>query len=150
MMRKWGSMEQTLEGMDTVELLLGDGSVYSHKGRIESISGVVDRNTGTVALRAVFDNPKRLRLRGSSGNIRITESLTHVMVIPQSATVRVQDKYHVYKVVDGMAVSAQITVSPDNNGTEYIVLSGLKEGDVIVSDGVGVLREGMRVTVNNQ
>ena len=145
MMREWGSMEQTLNNMSNVELVLGDGSVYQHKGLIESISGVVDRNTGSVALRAVFDNPEKLLLSGSSGNIRINNENSEVIVIPQSATVRIQDRYLVYKVVDGKAQSSQISVSASNSGNEYIALSGLIEGDVIIADGVGLVREGMTI-----
>ena len=145
MMRQWGSMEETLKNMDEVELVLGDESIYPTKGKIESISGVVDRNTGSVAMRAVFDNSNRLLLSGSSGNVQITQLHNDVIVIPQAATVKIQDKYLVYKVEDGKAVSAQIQVANNNNGTEYIVLSGLKEGDVIVADGVGLVREGMDI-----
>ena len=149
MMREWGSMEKTIENMDEIELMLGDGSVYDKKGQIESISGVVDRNTGSVALRAVFDNPDKLLLSGSSGNVLITTKNENVIVIPQSATSKIQDRYLVYKVIDGKAQSAQIIVANENNGKEYIVLSGLNEGDVIVADGVGVLREGMVITTSN-
>ena len=145
LMRQWGSMEQTLKNMDKVELLLGNGSLYPHKGTVESISGVVDRNTGAVSLRAVFDNSERLLLSGSSGNVQITAKHQDVVVIPQAATLKIQDRYLVYKVVDGSAQSARIEVAPSNNGTEYIVLSGIAKGDVIVADGVGLVREGMDI-----
>ena len=149
LIREWGSMENTLQNMDEIELILADGSIYDKKGRIESMSGVVDRHTGSVALRAVFDNPDRLLLSGSSGNVLITTENNQVTVIPQSATTKIQDKYLVYKVVDGKAQSAQITVANDNNGKDYIVLSGLNEGDMIVADGVGIVREGMSITTSN-
>ena len=151
MLRQWGSMEKTLENMDEVELVLGDGSLYHQKGQIESISGVVDRNTGAVALRAVFDNADKLLLSGSTGSVQITNANNQVIVIPQSATVKLQDKYLVYKVVDGKAQSAQITVDVNNNGKDYIVLSGLNDGDTIIADGVGLVREGMDIkTAINQ
>ncbi len=145
MMREWGTMEETLRNMDEVELLLGDGSLYARKGKVESISGIVDRKTGSVALRAVFDNTDKLLLSGSMGNIQITNQNNDVVAIPQSATVKIQDKYLVYKVLDGKAQSAQISVAPSNNGIDYIVLSGLAAGDVIVADGVGLVREGMEI-----
>ena len=145
MLRGWGSMQTMLENMDEVELLLGDGSLYPCKGKVESMSGVVNRNTGTVALRAVFDNAERILLSGSSGNIQITTEHSDALVIPQAATLKIQDKYLVYKVVDGKAQSAQITISPANNGKEYIVLTGITEGDTIVADGVGLVREGMEI-----
>ena len=145
LLRQWGSMEQTLANMEEVELILNDGSLYPKKGKVESISGVIDRNTGSVSVRAVFDNAERLLLSGSSGNVQINGIWEDVIVIPQSATVKVQDKYLVYKVTDGIARSEKVEVLPDNNGTEYIVLSGLNTGDVIVADGTGLIREGMEI-----
>ena len=67
------------------------------------------------------------------------------MVIPQSATIRLQDRILVYKVIDGKAQSALVTVAPVNNGREYIVLNGLNIGDEIVADGAGLVREGMEI-----
>ena len=66
-------------------------------------------------------------------------------MIPQGATVQMQDKTLVYKVVDGKAVSSIITVASINDGREYVVFGGLKIGDEIVSEGAGLLREGMQV-----
>lgn len=70
------------------------------------------------------------------------------IVIPQEVTFRIQEKVLVYKVVDGKAVSTVIQVSPLDNGREYIVTDGLEEGTEIVSGGVGLLREGTIVKVN--
>jgi len=67
------------------------------------------------------------------------------IVIPQAATVQMQDKTLVYKVVDGKAVSTLITVSPLSDGQEYVVLSGLEAGDVIIAEGAGLIREGTQV-----
>ena len=68
-----------------------------------------------------------------------------INVIPQTATVRMQDKTIVYKVVDGKTVSTLITVAGINDGREYVVLDGLKAGDEIVSEGAGLVREGTQV-----
>ena len=67
------------------------------------------------------------------------------IAIPQTATVKMQDKTVVYKVVDGKAVSTLITVAENNDGREYVVLDGLKAGDEIVSEGAGLVREGTQV-----
>lgn len=68
-----------------------------------------------------------------------------VIVIPQSATVTLQDKLIVYRVVSGKAVSTAVSVAPYNDGRTYIVLSGLKPGDEIVADGAGLVQEGMAI-----
>lgn len=127
------------------QLLLNDGSVYEEKGKIESVSGVIDKETGTVGVRAVFPNASRLLHSGASGNVLIPSVYKKCIVIPQGATVQLQDKILAYKVVDGKAVSTLIKVAPVNDGKEYIVLDGLKAGDEIVADGAGMIREGTQV-----
>lgn len=82
---------------------------------------------------------------GASGSVLVPNSYKGVIVIPQEATVAMQDKISVYKVVDGKATSTLITVAAINDGREYIVLDGLKVGDEIVSQGAGLLREGTQV-----
>lgn len=143
--RRYGSKGAALENLPEVELQLNDRSMYSHKGRIESISGVVDRTTGTVGLRAVFPNPDGLLFSGTSGSIQLQSGRQGVLVIPQSATFEVQDRTFVYKVVDGKASASPVRVSRVNGGQEYIVEEGLHEGDMIVTEGVGLLREGTPV-----
>lgn len=145
LVRQYGSMEEALKNMPEVELKLNDNSIYEKKGKIESISGVIDRQTGTVVARAVFPNESRVLHSGASGTILVPSSYHECIVIPQGATVQMQDKTLVYKVVDGKAVSSIITVASINDGREYVVLSGLKIGDEIISEGAGLLREGMQV-----
>ena len=69
------------------------------------------------------------------------------LIIPQAATSELQDKIFVYKVVDGKAVSVPIKVEKLDNGIDYIVRSGLQAGDVIVSEGIGLLQDGMEIVV---
>ncbi|MFV0396398.1 MAG: efflux RND transporter periplasmic adaptor subunit [Bacteroidales bacterium] len=144
--RKYGSKAKALETMPEVELLLNDNSVYPEKGKIETISGVIDRSTGSVSLRAVFPNKEGLLFSGSSGNVVINTDRTDCIVIPQSATFEIQDKTFVYKIIDGKASSSEVNVSRVNGGKEFIVEEGLNEGDLIVAEGVGLLREGTPVT----
>ena len=145
LMREWGSLKAMLEHLDQVELELSDGSLYPYKGKVESMSGVIDQNTGSILLRAMFKNPDRMLMSGATGNVLIRSVERNCMVIPQSATVRLQDKYMVYKVVHGIAESAQISVATENDGKHFRVLSGLLEGDCIVADGAGLVRAGMRI-----
>lgn len=145
LMRQYGSKEEVLSQMPEVSLLLNDGSAYAHKGRVESISGVVDRSTGTASLRAVFPNPEGLLLSGTSGNVVLTNALKDCLVIPQAATFEVQDQAYVYKVVDGKASASPVKVTRVDGGQEYIVEQGLQSGDRIVAEGVGLLREGMPI-----
>ena len=143
--RQYGDMDEALKNMPEVELHLNDNSVYDKKGVIESISGVIDRQTGTVVARVVFPNESRLLHSGASGTVVVPSIYKDCIAIPQTATVRMQDKTIVYKVVDGKAVSTLITVAGINDGREYVVLSGLKAGDEIVSEGAGLVREARKL-----
>lgn len=143
--RQYGSMEKALAAMPAIQLRLSDGSVYSEPGRIETVSGVIDPTTGSVSLRAVFPNKGRLLHSGGSGNVIVPYNREDCIVVPQAATFEVQDKVFVYKVVDGVAKATPIAVAQVDNGKEYIVDSGLSVGDVIVAEGVGLMREGTPV-----
>lgn len=145
MTRRYGSKDKALAEMPAIILQLNDRSAYPERGKIETISGVIDTSTGTVSLRAVFPNKDGLLTSGGSGNVVIPVQKQNCIVVPQAATYQVQDKVFVYKVVDGKAQSAPIQVTRVNGGQEYIVDDGLKVGDIIVAEGVGLLREGTPV-----
>lgn len=148
--RQYGSIANTLKNMPDVQLVLNDGSVYDQTGRIESISGVIDTSTGSVQLRAAFPNKNGLLHSGGAGSVIVPNIHKDCVVVPQSATFELQDKIYVYKIEDGKASSAMIDVEKINNGREYIVKSGLTPGDVIVAEGVGLLREGTPIVVKGQ
>lgn len=143
--RRYGSKDKALAEMPAVSLQLNDRSTYPQEGKIETISGVIDTSTGTVSLRAVFPNKDGLLTSGGSGNVIVPLKKENCIVIPQAATYELQDKVFVYKVVDGKAQSAPVQVTRVNGGQEYIVENGLQVGDVIVVEGVGLLREGTPV-----
>lgn len=144
---EYGSLDSIVLNMPEVELQLNNGVIYAEAGKIESISGVIENNTGAVSMRAVFPNSSRKLLSGGSGNLRMPDMRADVIVIPKSATYELQDKVCVYTIVDGKAKSTIITIAQNSNDTEYIVEGGLKVGDIIIADGVGLVRNG---TIINQ
>ena len=148
--RQYGSIANTLKNMPDVQLVLNDGSVYDRTGRIESISGIIDTSTGSVQLRAVFPNADGLLHSGGAGSVIVPNIHKDCVVVPQVATFELQNKVYVYKVEDGKAASSMIDVEKINNGREYIVKSGLTPGDVIVAEGVGLLREGTPIVAKGQ
>ena len=139
--RQHGELENALQELPPVELQLSDGTIYAEKGRIEAISGIIDPTTGSVTLRAKFPNKNRLLLSGGSGTIILPHRQEGCVVIPQHATFEVQDKVYAYKVENGVAKAKIIGVFEISNGKEYIVESGLIEGDTIVVEGIGILRD---------
>lgn len=123
----------------TVSILLGlaDGSTYEKEGTIEFVDNKVDETTGTVTLRAVFENPDELLVPGDYVNVTIrVNSPQKVMLIPQSATkTDVGTGYYVWTVKDGKAVKKDIVVN-NNYENNWIVESGLAEDDIVVINGI--------------
>lgn len=115
-------------------------------GVIDAVSGTVDARTGTIRVRARIPNRDKILYDGSTGTVLVSSEKTDCIVIPQTAAYEIQNRTFVYKVVDGRAVSASVEVEDIGNGREYIVLSGLKAGDKIVTEGAGLLREGTEIT----
>lgn len=112
--------------------------------------GVVDASTGTVSVRAAFPNKNGLLHSGSSGNVVVPSVYKDGIIIPRAATYEVQDKVFVYKVVDGKTHSTQVSVERVDGGQDYIVTTGLAIGDEIVTEGVGLLQDGMPITKKKQ
>ena len=151
LLREYGSPDSLIRRMPSISLQLNDGTLYGGKGRIESISGVINRQTGTVSVRSVFSNEDRLLLSGGIGNIIIPHRDNAAIVIPQTATTELQDKILAYKVAkDNTVSSVEIKVEKLNDGKQYIVRSGLAAGDVIVAEGVGTLRDGVQITIKDE
>lgn len=143
---QYGSLDQALASFPEVSLELNDGSTYAQKGKVDVISGIIDKTTGTVSLRAIFSNPDKRLMSGGSANIIVPYDRTQCIVIPQGGTYEIQNRIFAFKVIDGKAVSTPIEVFEINNGTEYIVEKGLQAGDVIVSEGAGLLKDGTIVS----
>ena len=150
MVQQYGSLNTAIRQMPEVELVMSNGQVYEHKGKINAISGTISESTGAVSLRAVFNNRNHLLRNGGSGTIIIPSELNDCIVIPQSATYELQDRIFVYRVIDGKASSTEILVSPQNNGVEYIVEKGLEVGDIIVAEGAGLIKEGAVIKSRNE
>ena len=148
--RQYGSLDKVLSSFPDVSLRLNDGTIYEHTGKIDVISGIIDKTTGAVSLRAKFDNRDGRLMSGGQANVIVPYDRPGSIVIPQEATYEIQNRIFAYKVVDGIARSTAIEVFAINDGREYIVESGLEEGDVIVSEGAGLLKDGTRVTNRQQ
>ena len=148
LLRQYGSHDEVIRQMPPVRLQLNDGSLYDGQGHVESISGIINRKTGTVSVRSIFDNTNRTLLSGGIGNVIIPHREDSVIVIPQTATTELQNKILAYKVAeDGCVHSCELTVEKLNDGKDYIVRSGLAVGDVIVTEGTGLLRDGIQIDI---
>jgi membrane fusion protein (multidrug efflux system) len=124
------------------------GKELSQKGRIDAVSGNVDELTGSFIIRASFENSDDLFRNGSNGTIILPYELKDAIVIPQEATYDILNKQFVYKVVDGVTKACEIKVFRYDDGQDYVVTEGLKPGDVIIAEGAGMVKDGMRIKVN--
>lgn len=147
LIRQYGSTDKAIEALPDVSLYLNDGSLYEHAGRIESVSGVLDAQTGSVSLRAVFSNPSGLLHSGGAGNVGLVDRRKSALTIPQAATYEIQNKVFAYRLVKGRAVSTPVKVSPVSERKIYVVESGLKQGDTIIAEGVNMISDGSAITV---
>jgi membrane fusion protein (multidrug efflux system) len=128
-----------------VELILPDGSTYTYKGKLENASGNFDRLTGSMQLKAIFQNPDKLLRAGGTARVKIHQSVEDVIKLPKTAVKDIQDKFFVYKLnSQNKVVMSPIEIS---GGTisDYFVSSGVKAGDKIAINRIDVLTEGALV-----
>ena len=142
------TLSQAVDSLPEVSLQLATGSIYPYKGKITAISGVIDPTTGSAQAKAIFPNPDGMLHSGNTGNILMPIVHNSTIEIPQNATFEIQDMKFVYVVGDSAKVhSRPITVASENDGKKYIVTSGLKPGEMIVTEGVGIsVADGMTIT----
>lgn len=144
--REKGSSEAARLSLPDVTLILADGTVYGELGKVTSFSGVIDPTTGSLQMRATFANPNSLLRSGATGVLQFPVRQENAIVIPQKASYAIQDKRFVYVVgKDNKVQNTEITVLEQNDGTNFVVTSGLKVGDRLVVEGVNKLKNGMEI-----
>ena len=137
---------RNMANLPDVTFVMKNGTEYPIKGRISTLTGVVNATTGSLACKATFPNPNGILYSGIQGTVVLPYSHHDVMVIPQTAVVRLQDKSLVYRVKsDSTATAVTVITSDVGNGKDVIVTEGLNVGDRIVTVGANNLQEGQRV-----
>ena len=141
-----GNTAEALKMFPDVTFIMKNGTEYEHKGRISSATGVVNATTGTIACKATFPNPEGKLYSGIQGTVVMPSAKQGVIVIPQVAVLRLQDKSLVYKVkADSTATAVTVTTQDAGNGQDFIITSGLNIGDKIVTVGANNVQEGEKV-----
>lgn len=132
--------------LPAVIFLMKNGTEYPHKGRITSLTGVVDAATGSLGAKATFPNPDGHLFSGVQGTVVLPMNEKDVMLVPQVAVVKLQNKQQVYKVkADSTATAVEVTTFDIGNGEDFAITSGLNVGDRIVTVGANNVQEGQRV-----
>jgi len=144
-------LSKYIANLPEVTFVMKNGTEYPHKGHVTSLTGVVNAATGSLSCKASFPNPDGHLYSGVQGTVILPFSESDVIVIPQNAVVRLQDKSLVYKVkADSTATAVDVTVEDIGNGQDCIVLSGLNVGDQIVTTGANNVKEGQQVLFNEK
>jgi membrane fusion protein (multidrug efflux system) len=128
-----------------VSLMLADGTLYAHDGSVETMGGEFQASTGSISFRARFPNPNSILKHGASGKIRLSNTVTDAIMIPQKAVFEIQDKNFVFVVDSTNQVRMRNFVPKTRFSHYYIVESGLKSGEKIVYEGIQEIRDGMRI-----
>lgn len=136
---------EKIKNIPEVTLTLADGTVYTEKGKIETISGVLNSTTGSANFRAEFPNRHGELKSGTSGSISIPRIIHNTFIIPQKATFAQQDKTVAFVVQGDSVVQRIISVTPMPGGQDYVVTQGLKKGERVVTDGIVTLANGKKI-----
>jgi membrane fusion protein (multidrug efflux system) len=136
------TLNEKLKNLPPVSLLLADGSLYAKTGKIDVIDGQFDKTTGAITVRATFSNPQGLLRSGNTGKVRLSLQHMDAIIIPESATVEMQDKVFVFAMADSNKVKKVPITIVGKSGNNYLVKDGVKAGDQIVLSGMGNLQEG--------
>ena len=138
---------EVASGSTTVHLKLEDGSDYPYTGQVQFSEITVDQNTGTVTLRANFPNPNGLLLPGMFVKAVFDQAMQpNAFLIPQPALQRDFDgSAFVYVVGPGNKAMRRKVAADRTLGTNWIVTSGLKAGDKVITQGLANLKQGMKV-----
>ncbi|WP_312189798.1 efflux RND transporter periplasmic adaptor subunit [Sphingobacterium sp.] len=140
------TLQQKLHNLPPISLVLSDQTIYDQKGKIDMVDGQFDKNTGAITLRATFNNPEGVLRNGNTGRVRLQKKYTQALLVPQLATLEMQDKIFVYTIgKENKVVQQPITVI-GKSGANYLVSKGLNAGDRIVYKGIDLLQDGQKIT----
>lgn len=141
------SLNASIGDMPEVSLRLATGEIYPEKGKVATVSGVIDNTTGAATVRALFKNLNGMLRSGSTGQILMPTTFTEVIQIPQKATNELQNIRFAYVVNDSnKVVATPIQISSLNDGKNFVVTSGLTPGQKIAVEGIGTtVRDGVTI-----
>lgn len=129
-----------------LQLILADGTTYSHEGKFYFADRQVNESTGAIRLAGLFPNPNNILRPGGYAKVRTVIQTQHgALLVPQRAVSELQGGYQV-AVVDG---DNKVNIRPVRVGpqvdTRWVIASGLNPGDRVIAEGVQKVRNGMKV-----
>lgn len=128
-----------------VDLLMANNKMFDYPGVVETIEGEFNNETGNIAFRATFPNPKGLLRHGETGNIKMTVPIKHAIIIPQKATFEVLDKKYVYVIdKDNVVKSKEIAIAAEL--PHLFVVKGLSIEDKVLLEGIRLVKENEKIS----
>jgi membrane fusion protein (multidrug efflux system) len=129
-----------------VELILADGTVHPHKGRLEAIERAVDPTTGTLTGQFSFPNPERILRPNQYGKARfVTEVKQDAVLVPQRAVQEIQGLYSIMVVKPDSTVEQRMVKAGERVGNVWVIGSGIKPGEKVIVEGIQRVRPGLQV-----
>jgi len=145
MARTKKKIQATDETID-IDLILADGALYPHKGKIDFIDRNVDPNTGAILVQATFPNPDRLIRPGQFARVKVKiRQANDAVLIPQKCAKELQGQYSVFLVNAENKLEATKIEIGEKYGEFYLVQEGLKKGDKIILEGIQKARSDMEI-----
>ncbi len=132
---------------DNLDLILGNGATYVHKGSFMLVDRQVDVKTGTIRFAAQFPNPDNLLRPGLFARVRAkTNTKKGALLVPQRAVTEIQGKYQVAVVTQDNKVEFRPVKVAERFGSLWVLDQGVSAGERVVVEGLQKLKPGMAVT----
>jgi multidrug efflux pump subunit AcrA (membrane-fusion protein) len=145
--RRGAERDKSLEKQFGVELILADGTVHPHKGRLDAVERAVDPTTGTLTGQFSFPNPERILRPSQYGRARfVTEVKQGASLVPQLAVQEIQGLYSVMVVKPDATVEQRMVKAGERFGNLWVIESGLKPGEKVIVEGIQKVRPGVKVS----
>lgn len=139
---------KTKEGSNNllnVKLLMANNELFEFPGIVQTVEADFNNETGNIAFRATFPNPKGLLRHGETGNVQVTIPLKNAMIIPQKATFEVLDKKYVYVVDSTNTIKSRMITVSNEMPHLYVVSGGLNIKDKILVEGLRKVKENQKI-----
>ncbi|MDM1048736.1 MULTISPECIES: efflux RND transporter periplasmic adaptor subunit [Sphingobacterium] len=144
------SLDEKLRSAPDVDLLISNGSKYELQGKIDAIDGQFNQTTGSITLRAKFNNPKMILRSGNTGKIVLAQIYENAVLLPVASTMTIQDKIFAF-TVDNESKAVQVPIQIEGKAeTNFIVTEGVKPGDKYIVTGFERLQTGTPIVEAKQ
>jgi membrane fusion protein (multidrug efflux system) len=136
---------QKQDSLMRVRLQMANNEIFEYNGLVKAIEADFNNETGNIAFRATFPNPKGLLRHGETGNVLATSVMKNALIIPQKSTFEVLEKKYVFVVdKDNVIHQKEITIAAEMPDL-YIVSSGVTESDRIMLEGIRKIRDNEKI-----